>query len=98
MDKHDHEEEWKFQREEEALGNVLSIGDNFAVLANVANKEGVEFYVLQCQRPKFVVSEAFNCVLGSRFDAGDSMVARTYYQQWGPSNRSYITTKKWVHK
>lgn len=90
MDEHDHEEDWEFGGEEGALGDVLSIGDNFAVPAELDNEEGVEFYVLQCQRPKFVVREAFDCVWGSSFHAGDSVVAGTYYQRWGRSNRSYV--------
>jgi hypothetical protein len=39
----------------------------------------MEFYVLQCQHAKFMVKEAFECVWGGKFDAGDSVVIGTYY-------------------
>jgi hypothetical protein len=79
MDKHDHEGDWEFGGEEGTLGNVPSIGDNFDVPTEVDNEEVVDFYVLQCQHAKFCVKEAFECIWGGRFDAGDSVVAGTYY-------------------
>jgi hypothetical protein len=43
------------------LGNLLQIGDNFAILAKEGNEEGIGFYVLQCQKAKYMVQEAFTC-------------------------------------
>ena len=37
-------------------------GDNFAVLANEDNDEGVPFYILQCQQPKHIVELDFEYV------------------------------------
>jgi hypothetical protein len=79
-----------FGGEEGALGDVLSIGDNFAIPVEVDNKEGVDFYILQCQHTKFIMKEAFECIWGGRFEAGNSVVAGTYYQRWGRSNKSYV--------
>jgi hypothetical protein len=87
MDEHDREEDWEFGGDHGALGDVLVIKDNFAVPAEVDNEEGVDFYVLQCVRPKFVVTEPFECVWGGTFDAGDFVVAGTYYHRWGRITR-----------
>jgi hypothetical protein len=55
----------------------------FAVPANQPNPENVEFYLFICQRPKFLVSEAFTCQWGPEFEVGDYAVVGTYYQAWG---------------
>ncbi len=68
----------------------VQIGDNFEVRAIEGNVEGVDFYVLQCQRPKFMVCEPFACVWGCEFEMGNYVVARTYYQKWGKGNQSYV--------
>jgi hypothetical protein len=66
-----------------ALVDLLCIGDTFAVPADQPNPENVEFYLLICQRPKFLVSEAFTCRWGPEFEVGDYAVVGTYYQTWG---------------
>jgi hypothetical protein len=69
---------------------MLNIGDNFAVPAKEDNNEGVEFYILQCQRPKFFVKEPFECVWGGRFEVENYVVATTYYQRWGRTDKTYV--------
>ena len=39
------EEEWEFGRDGEELLDLLNIGDNFVVLVEEDNVEGVEFYI-----------------------------------------------------
>jgi hypothetical protein len=85
----DHEE-WEFGGDGEELSDLLNIGDNFVVPAEGDNSEGVDFYILQCQRPKFKVRESFSCVWGCDFEAGDLAIGGTYYQKWGSSNKSYV--------
>jgi hypothetical protein len=84
------DEDWAFGGDGEEQSDVLNIGDNFVVPAEEGNSEGVDFYILQCQQPKFRVPEPFDCVWGCHFDAGDYVVGATYYQKWGTSNRSYV--------
>jgi hypothetical protein len=90
MDEHDREEDWEFGGKHGVLGDVFVIGDNFAVPVEVDNEDGVDFYILQCQRPRFVVTEPFECIWGSTFHACDFTVAGTYYQRWGHSNKTYV--------
>ncbi len=45
--------------------------------------ESVDFYVLQCQQPKFLFRESFAYVWGGEFAVGDFVVVGTYYQKWG---------------
>jgi hypothetical protein len=61
----------------------VQAGDNFAVSAPPYNDEGVSFYILQCQTLKHIVQEDFDCVWGVHFEAGDTMLCATYYQNWG---------------
>jgi hypothetical protein len=90
MDEHENEDDWEFGGEGGSVGDMLNIGDNFVVPAEEDNNEGVEFYILQCQRPKFFVKEPFECIWGGRFEVGNCVVATTYYQRWGRTDRTYV--------
>jgi hypothetical protein len=90
MVEHRDEEDWEFGRHGEEMSDLLNIEDNFVVQAEEGNAEGVQFYILQCQQPKFKVTAPFKCIWGCEFQAGDYVVAAIYYQKWGTSNRSYV--------
>ena len=90
MDEYENDEDWEFGGEGGSIGDMLNIGDNFAVPAEEDNDEGVEFYILQCQRSRFVVKEAFECVWGGSFEVGNCVVAGTYYQRWGRTDKTYV--------
>ena len=83
------EEPWDYATEE-TLGDLVNVGDNFAVPAIEGNDEGVDFYILQCQRKKQIVREKFTCVWGGQFEVGEYVIAGTYYQKWGKSQNSYV--------
>ncbi len=83
VEEFDDPNEPKFNGDGEELSDLLQVGDNFVVLVVEWNVIGVDFYILQCQHQKFMVSEPFACVWGCEFDIGDYVVARTYYQKWG---------------
>jgi hypothetical protein len=87
---HGDDEEWEFGRNGEEVLDLLNIGDNFVVPIERDNSEGVDFYILQCQRPKFKVRESFTCVWGCEFEAGDLAIGGAYYQKWDSSNKSYV--------
>jgi hypothetical protein len=61
----------------------LSIGDNFAVRTEEGNPEGAHYYILQCQRAKFIVSSTFTYVWGNEFHTRNHAVEGIYYQQRG---------------
>jgi hypothetical protein len=83
------DEPWDYVTEE-TLGDLVDAGDNFAVPAIEGNAEGVDFYILQCQRRKQIVREKFTCIWGGQFEVGEYVIAGTYYQKWGNSPNSYV--------
>ena len=44
-----------------SLADLLEIGDNFAVPAQLGNLEGVQFYLLKYVHLKYIVSSQFTC-------------------------------------
>ena len=79
--------------EDDSSGDLVDIGDNFAVSADDGNEESVEYYVLQCQRKKAVVCEGFNCVWRGEFEVGQYVILGKYYQKYGRGRNSYIFLK-----
>ena len=55
----ENDDESQFGGDKEALADGISVGDNFVVLADKGNDEGVPYYIVQCQRPNFLVQTAF---------------------------------------
>jgi hypothetical protein len=86
----ENDDESQFGGDEEALADGVSTGDNFAVLANEGNDEGVPYYIVQCQRPKLFVQTAFQCVWGNIFEVGEYAIEGFYYQRWGRGSRNYV--------
>jgi hypothetical protein len=83
IEANDDSEEWKYGGVGEELGDLLQVGENFVVPAPDENDEGVEFYILQCQKPKFRVEIAFVCPWDSDLKRGDYAIAGTYYKKQG---------------
>ena len=75
---HGDNEEWEFGRNIEKLSNLLNIGDNFFVPIEGDNSKEVDFYILQCQRPKFKVRESFIYVWGCEFEASNLAIGGLY--------------------
>ncbi len=59
MQEFEKQEEWEFERDFEKLSNMLQTRNNFAVIV-IEGNVGVDFYSLQCQQPKHMVSESFS--------------------------------------
>ena len=72
------------------LGDLVEVGDNFVVPAEEDNDEGVDFYILQCQRHREVVTEKFTCAWGGEFDMGQHVIVGQYYQKWGTGTKNYV--------
>jgi hypothetical protein len=85
-----NQEDWAFGADGEEISDLVNMGDNFVIPAEADNEEGVDFYILQCQTPKFKVLEPFKCVWGCKFDAGDYVIGGTYFQKWGISSKSFV--------
>jgi hypothetical protein len=90
IETNDDPEDWEYGGVDEEIGDLLRVGENFAVPAPEGNDEGVEFYVLQCQRAKFMVEEDFVCPWEGDFKRGDYAVAGTYYMKHGRSADLYV--------
>lgn len=83
MNEDDEDATWDYEYDQEAMADLVQPGDNFAVAATEDNDEDVPFYILQCQTPKQVVGDNFDCVWGGHFQTGDTVLSGTYYQKWG---------------
>jgi hypothetical protein len=44
------------------MSDLINVGYNFVVPIETDNKEDVDFYILQCQIPKFKVVDPFKYV------------------------------------
>lgn len=75
-------------------GDLAEIGDNFVVPAEPGNEEGVDFYVMQCQRSKFEVVTPFTCNWGGEFDVGDFVIGGTYYKKHGTADNTFVFLDK----
>ena len=54
MDKHENEDDWEFDGEGGSVGDMLNIGDNFAVPTEEENDKGVEFYIFHANVQSFL--------------------------------------------
>jgi hypothetical protein len=65
------------------LGDLVLIGDNFMILVEEDNKDGVDFYILQCTRSKFMLEESLYCPWGGIFAPGDEVIKAKYFKKHG---------------
>jgi hypothetical protein len=75
--------EISFETKGDNLASTLEVSDNFSIDAEFGNVEGVDFYVLCCNKTLHIVEENFECKRGAKFVAGEQVVARKYYKKWG---------------
>lgn len=66
------------------------------VPAEQPNEEGVDFYVLQCQRRKYQLQAPLQCPWGAEFEAGDYVIEGTYYRKSGRGEFTYTYLDKSV--
>jgi hypothetical protein len=68
MSQYEDEGMSEYGRDGDEVADVLEIGDNFAVPAEAGNDENVTYYILQCQKPRFLFCEQFKCPWGEGVD------------------------------
>jgi hypothetical protein len=68
---------------------LVSIRDNFAILSQESNDQGIELYISQCQQASHIVQDRFTCPWGGEFDVEDHVIASFYYQKWGHNKNGY---------
>lgn len=71
-------------------GDIVQLGDNFMIPAEEGNEEGVDFYILQCQRAKFQVQQDLLCPWGGDFKRVDYVISGSYYQKYGRASDTYV--------
>jgi hypothetical protein len=86
----ERDDDSQYGRDTYDMTDLLEIGDYFAVIAKDNNDVGVPYYILQCQRTKFVVGEDFECVWGNRFEVGDYELEGIYFENWGVGSQNYM--------
>jgi hypothetical protein len=62
----DNEENWVHDGVSVQIGDLVEVGDNFMVPAAEENDDGVEYYILQYRRSKFVLDEALTYPWGKQ--------------------------------
>ena len=70
-----------FEGSLEILSDLLIPGDNYAVNAEANNKEGVEFYLLRCIRPKWKTLKEVKDAWKNICLVGTTVITGHYYQQ-----------------
>jgi hypothetical protein len=63
--------------------SCVELGDHFATTVDLDNVEDIEFELLMCIRPQYVVEAQFTSAWGEQFNVGDSVVQARYCQKWG---------------
>jgi hypothetical protein len=92
----DNEENWMHDGVSVQIGDLVEIGDNFMVPAAEENDDRVEYYILQCQRSKFVLDEALTYPWGGNFNVGDEVIHGKYFKKYGRGDKSYVFCDKAV--
>ncbi len=72
------------------MGNHLAT-TNFVVHAEDGNDEGVDFYIMCCERLPFTFDVGLgNFFLDAVYFVGEVVVLRKYYKSWGKKGLSYV--------
>ena len=61
-----------------------------------SNKEGIEFYILQCQRQKYQLQAPLVYPWGAKFKTGKYINEHTYYRKFGRGEITYTNLIKSV--
>jgi hypothetical protein len=96
VDEMDDEANWMHDGASEEIGDFVKLGDNFMIPAEEENEDGVDFYILQCQGPKFVLQEPLICPWGGNYSAGDEVIRAKYYKKFGCGEKTYVLCNKAV--
>jgi len=76
----DEVENWLYDGVSVEIGDMVQVGDNFMIPTKEDNEDGVQYYVLQCQRTKFVLEDHFTCPWGAIFKVEDVVIRGKYYK------------------
>lgn len=86
----DDEANWVHDGVSVEIGDLVCVGDNFMIPAESENEDGVDYYILQCQLPKFVLQEPLTCPWGGEFSAGDEVIRAKYFKKYGRGDKTYV--------
>lgn len=80
--------EMRFSEDADSLTDLLAEGDDFAVIAEDGNDEGVDYYILRCTRPKMRLQQAMVDDFALPSDAYSMVVGGHYFEQIPSRKRS----------
>jgi hypothetical protein len=86
----DDEENWVHDGVSAQIGDLVEVGENFMVPTVEENDNGVEYYILQCRRSKFVLDEALTYLWRGNFNVGDEEIRGKYFKTYGRGDKSYV--------
>ena len=86
----DDEANWIHDGVSIEIGDLVGVGDNFMIPAECDNEDGVDYYILQYQCPKFMLQEPLSCPWGGVFAAGDEVIRAKYYKKFGRGDKTYM--------
>jgi hypothetical protein len=92
----DDESNWVHDGVSLELGDLVLIGDNFMIPVEEDNEDGVDFYILQCTRSKFMLKESLHCPWGGIFAPGDEVIKAKYFKKHGRGDKTYVFCDKAV--
>jgi hypothetical protein len=72
------------------LGDLVLIDDNFMIPAEKDNEDGVDFYVLQCTRSKFLLEEPLHCPWDGIFVPRDEVIKEKYFKKHAHGDKTYV--------
>lgn len=81
-------QETRFSDDIDTLTDFLAEGDDFAVIAEEGNEEGVDYYILRCTRPKLSLEHDTVDGFGFSFDARSMVVFGHYFSQLSVRGRT----------
>src|SRR5450759_495624 len=72
------------------IGDLVKVGDYFAILAEEGNKWNAEFHIMLCKKSPHVAKKNFTDNYGETFLKGDRVLAGIWYQQYGRSDNCFV--------
>jgi hypothetical protein len=92
----DVESNWVHDGVSLELRDLVLIGDNFMIPTEEDNEDGVDFYIIQCTRSKFMLEEPLHCPWSSIFAPRDEVIKVTYFKKHGRGDKTYLFCDKAV--
>ena len=92
----DDEANWIHDGMSMEIGDLDGVDDNFMIPTESQNKDGMDYYILQCQCSKFMLQELLTCPWGGVFSAGGEVIQAKYNKKYGRGDKTYVFYNRFV--